>query len=69
MELQRAVPALPQFLARVPHPFANIGGHVAGEEQAHLPGFVGLADAERVFEEGRGVEADRACEVLPGPFD
>jgi hypothetical protein len=25
-ELQRAVPALPQFLARVPHLFANIGG-------------------------------------------
>jgi hypothetical protein len=53
----------------VPHPLADVGGYLAGEEQAHLPGFVGLADAERVFEEGRGVEADRACEVLPGPFD
>jgi hypothetical protein len=65
-ELQRAIPALPQCLARVPHPFADIGGHLAGEEQAHLPGFVGLADAEGVFEEGRGVEASRAGEVLAG---
>src|ERR1035441_2354532 len=34
-ELQRAVPALPRCLARVPHPFADVGGHLAGEEQAH----------------------------------
>lgn len=56
MELHRAVPALPQFLARVLHPFANIGGHLAGEDQAHLPWFVGLAYAEGVFEEGGGGE-------------
>jgi hypothetical protein len=68
-ELQRAVPALPQCLARVPHPFADAGGHLAGEEQAHLPGFVGLADAEGVFEEGGGVEAGRAREVLAGPCE
>ena len=66
VELQRAVPALPQFLARVPDPFSDVGGHLAGEEQAHLPGFVRLADAERVFEEGGGMEASRAREVLTG---
>jgi hypothetical protein len=68
-ELQRAVPALPQCLPRVPHPLADIGGHLAGEEQAHLPGFARLADAERVFEEGGGVEASRAREVLAGPCE
>ena len=68
-ELQRAVPALPLLLAGVPDPFADVGGHLGGEEQPHFPGFVGLADIEGVFEEGRGVEADRAGEVLPGPFD
>ena len=55
-ELQRTVPALPQLLARVPHPFTDVGGHLAGEEQAHFPGFVGLADAKGVFEEGFRVE-------------
>ena len=68
-ELQCAVPALPQFLTRVPDPLSDVGGDFAGEEQAHLPGFLGPADAEGVFEEGRGLEADRALEVLPGPFD
>ena len=68
-ELQRAVPALPQCLPRVPQPFADVGGHLAGEEQAHLPGFVRLADAERVFEEGGGVKASRAREVLAGPCE
>jgi hypothetical protein len=68
-ELQCAVPALPQCLARVPHSLADIGGHFAGEEQAHLSGFVRLADAERVFEEGGGVEASRAREVLPDPCE
>src|ERR1035441_4580591 len=45
-ELHGAVPALPQLLARVPHSFADVSGHLAGEDQAHLPWFVGLADAE-----------------------
>ena len=44
-------------------------GHPQREEQAHLPGFVRLADAERVFEEGGGVEASRAREVLAGPCE
>ena len=65
-ELQRAVPTLPQCLAPVPDPLSDVGGDLAGEEQAHLPGFVGLADAEGVFEEGGRVEASRAGKVLTG---
>jgi hypothetical protein len=65
-KLQRTVPALPQFLARVPHSFADISSHFAGGEPAHLPGFVRLADTEGVSEESRGVEADRAGKVLAG---
>jgi hypothetical protein len=47
---QAAVPPLPQLLARVPHSFADLSGHLAGEEQSHLPRFLGLTDAKGVFE-------------------
>src|ERR1041384_952051 len=51
-EFQSAVPALVHLLARMPHPFADVGDHLFGEKQAYLPWFAGLADAERVLEKG-----------------
>jgi len=59
-KLQRAVPTLPQLLAGVPDALADVGGHLTGEEQPHLPWFLGLADAEGIFEERGGGEASRA---------
>lgn len=47
---QAPVPPLAQLLARVPHPFPDVGGHLFGKEQAHLPGLLRLADAGRVLE-------------------
>ena len=68
-ELQRAVPTLPQCLAPVPDPLSDVGGDLAREEQAHLPGFVRLADAEGALEETPGIEVSRPREALPSPLD
>jgi hypothetical protein len=40
----------------MPDPFTHVNGHLFAEDQTHLPRFLGLADTEGVFEEGRGVE-------------
>jgi len=68
-DFQTAVPPLPNLLAGMPEPFANVSRHVFGKQEPHLPGLLRLADAERILEETPRIEVSPTCKVLPGLSD
>ena len=62
---QTAVPPLAKTLAGMPNTFPDVGGHLFGKEQPHLPRLLRLAYAKGVLEECPDVKASRRGEVLP----